>query len=148
MPAPYKTAEELLTEARTLNIDPLFHILNTADRYEWTEPHTVAVLHAIQRHTRPNPNHQPTTWPELRAIMDETDPTPTPTAHRTPTQPLETAVANYLSHLWAAQQTADEFDIEACEAWESELARLVGLPDPHQGHPAPKPPDNYPRLNP
>ena len=49
MPAPYKTARQILEDAIAHNRTPYEEVRALADAHTWTDAHTLEVLHAVER---------------------------------------------------------------------------------------------------
>jgi hypothetical protein len=49
MPAPYKTAREILEDAIAHNRTPYEEVRHLADTHHWTDTQTLETLHAIER---------------------------------------------------------------------------------------------------
>jgi hypothetical protein len=109
MPAPYHTLAELIEQARTLNTEPLAHILDTAQRHQWEPAHTVEVLDAARRATDTHP------VAIAQAFARDLD--------------LTETVASYITTLDAYQQSGDPSEAEALENLEAHMRHLTGLDD-------------------
>ncbi len=107
MPAPYHTLAELIEQARLLSLDPLAHILDTAQRHQWEPAHTVEVLDAARRATDTHP------VAIAQAFARELD--------------LAETVGSYLSTLTSYQQSGDPAEAEALENLEAHMRHLTGL---------------------
>ena len=49
MPAPYRTARQILEDAIAHNRTPYEEVRALADAHTWTDAHTLEVLHAVER---------------------------------------------------------------------------------------------------